>query len=88
MKLLIQRVLNARVEVSGEITGQINKGLLVFAGFEKSDTSTVLRKLAQKLLAYRVFPDEQDRMNLSIMESNGEILVVSQFTLEIGRAHV
>lgn len=81
MKLLLQRVAEASVEVDGEIVGRIEKGLLVFAGFERHDTEAELKKLAHKLVNYRVFPDEQGKMNHNLQQAGGQLLVVSQFTL-------
>ncbi len=81
MKALIQRVSDAKVEVEGEVTGAIKQGLLVFLGFEKHDEKPQVDKMIKKLLAYRVFADEQEKMNLSVTDIKGEVLVVSQFTL-------
>lgn len=81
MKLLIQRVSEARVRVEEKTTGEINQGLLVFVAFERGDTLQIMEKLGSKLLAYRVFPDESDRMNLNVVQAAGSLLVVSQFTL-------
>ncbi len=81
MKALIQRVTNAKVEVNGKITGQINQGLLVFIGIEKCDEQVQADKMVKRLLSYRVFYDANQKMNLSIKEVSGGILVVSQFTL-------
>ena len=75
MIALIQRVTQAKVEVEGQIVGQIGKGLLVLLGVEKED------KLAEKVLNYRIFSDENDKMNLNVQQIDGEVLVVSQFTL-------
>lgn len=81
MIALIQRVAHAKVEVSQQIIGNINKGLLVFLGVEKEDNETKANKLLDKVLAYRVFPDENGKMNLNICQAGGALLVVSQFTL-------
>ncbi|MBA5248199.1 D-tyrosyl-tRNA(Tyr) deacylase (EC 3.6.1.n1) [hydrothermal vent metagenome] len=81
MKALIQRVSNAKVEVDNEITGEINQGILVFLGIEKADEKPQVDKIIKKLLAYRVFYDAQQKMNLSVADINGGVLVVSQFTL-------
>lgn len=81
MIALIQRVSSAKVEVDGEIVGQIGKGLLVLLGVEKDDDRSKADKLAEKVLNYRVFSDADDKMNLNIQQVAGEVLVVSQFTL-------
>ncbi len=81
MIALIQRVSSAKVEVDGEIVGQIGKGLLVLLGVEKDDDRAKADKLAEKVLNYRVFSDADDKMNLNIQQVAGEVLVVSQFTL-------
>ena len=81
MIALIQRVTAAKVEVEGEITGQIDKGLLVLLGVEKEDDHAKAEKLLEKVLNYRVFSDEDGKMNLNVQQAGGAILVVSQFTL-------
>ena len=81
MIALIQRVTQAKVEVDGEIVGQIGKGLLVLLGVEKDDERQKADKLAEKVLNYRVFSDADDKMNLNVQQVAGEVLVVSQFTL-------
>ena len=81
MIALIQRVSSAKVDVDGEIVGQIGKGLLVLLGVEKDDDRQKADKLAEKVLNYRVFSDADDKMNLNIQQVAGEVLVVSQFTL-------
>ena len=81
MIALIQRVSSAKVEVDGEIVGQIDKGLLVLLGVEKDDDRQKADKLAEKVLNYRVFSDADDKMNLNVQQVDGEVLVVSQFTL-------
>lgn len=81
MIALIQRVTQAKVEVGGEVVGQIGKGLLVLLGVEKDDDRAKADKLAEKVLNYRVFSDENDKMNLNVQQVAGEVLVVSQFTL-------
>ncbi|PIP52875.1 D-tyrosyl-tRNA(Tyr) deacylase, partial [Candidatus Beckwithbacteria bacterium CG23_combo_of_CG06-09_8_20_14_all_34_8] len=81
MKLLIQRVNSAYVLVKNQTVGIINHGLLVFVGFTHTDIQETVDKLTAKLLQLRIFPDTNDKMNLSIQDIKGEILIVSQFTL-------
>jgi D-tyrosyl-tRNA(Tyr) deacylase len=81
MKALIQRVTSSSVEVEGTNVGQINKGLLVFIGIEKLDELSHADKMTNKILSYRVFSDANDKMNLSVSDINGDVLIVSQFTL-------
>lgn len=81
MKALIQRVKNASVSIEGEIYSSINSGMLILLGVEKQDELENAQKLAEKLANLRIFEDENEKMNKSIIDINGEILVVSQFTL-------
>jgi D-tyrosyl-tRNA(Tyr) deacylase len=81
VKLLIQRVRGARVEVEGEIVGAIDQGLLALVGIEPQDDAASLAKGLQRLLNYRVFSDADGKMNLSLTDVNGGLLLVSQFTL-------
>ncbi len=81
MKALLQRVRSARVEVAGESVGAIDQGLLVLVGVEPQDDAALADKLLKRLLAYRVFSDEQGKMNLSLSDIGGGLLLVSQFTL-------
>ena len=81
MLALIQRVKEARVEVAAEVVGAIEQGLLVFLGIERDDTNADADRLLKKVLAYRVFADAENKMNLSVQDVNGGLLVVSQFTL-------
>lgn len=78
---LIQRVKKARVEVNAECVGEIEQGMLLLLGIEKTDTQLTADKLIDKVLAYRIFADDQGKMNSSLQQINGGILVVSQFTL-------
>lgn len=81
MRVIIQRVKEAKVEVHEEITGQIESGLLVFVGVEEEDEMEDVEWLARKIVAMRIFNDENGQMNDSVKEVGGEVLVVSQFTL-------
>ena len=78
---LIQRVKRASVDVNNECVGEIGQGVLLLLGIEKSDTQTTADKLIDKILAYRIFADEQNKMNCNVQQIDGGILVVSQFTL-------
>jgi len=81
MKALIQRVKKASVTVDDKLYSSISEGLLVFVGVEKSDEKENAQKLAEKVLKLRIFEDENNKMNLSVCDIKGELLVVSQFTL-------
>ncbi|MFJ3482715.1 D-aminoacyl-tRNA deacylase [Pseudomonas sp. NPDC090202] len=81
MKGLLQRVRGARVDVAGATVGAIDQGLLVLIGIEPQDTRASADKMLHKLLNYRVFSDEQGKMNLSVSDVGGGLLLVSQFTL-------
>jgi D-tyrosyl-tRNA(Tyr) deacylase len=78
---LIQRVKHASVEVDGEVVGEIKQGLLLLLGIEKADTPALADKLLKKVINYRVFNDENGKMNLSLQDVQGQLLIVSQFTL-------
>lgn len=81
MKALLQRVSQARVDVAGETIGAIDQGLMVLIGIEPQDTPASADKMLHKLLNYRVFSDADGKMNLSLTDVNGGLLLVSQFTL-------
>jgi len=81
MKIVVQRVKEASVEIGNEISGTINKGLLIFLGIEHEDGQEDIDWLVKKIINLRVFPDDEDKMNLSLKDIEGELLVVSQFTL-------
>lgn len=81
MKLVIQRVQNAEVKVDGKIVGKINKGFLVLLGIKTTDTKEDADYLVRKLINLRIFTDENDKMNLALKDVNGELLIISQFTL-------
>ncbi|MBL4772139.1 MAG: D-tyrosyl-tRNA(Tyr) deacylase [Alcanivoracaceae bacterium] len=81
MKALIQRVKQAQVAVTGETIAQIDQGILAFIGVEKADSEEKAKKLLGKIMSYRIFPDLQGKMNLSLADIKGELLLVSQFTL-------
>ena len=92
MIALIQRVKQASVSVNNQIIGEINQGLLVLLGVEQGDNEQKALRLSEKVLGYRIFSDNDGKMNLNVQQINGKLLVVSQFTLaadtQIGRAHV
>lgn len=81
MKLVVQRVKNAEVSVENKTVGKINQGFLVLLGIKNTDTQKDADYLVRKLINLRVFTDENDKMNLSIQSVNGELLIISQFTL-------
>ncbi|ATM76210.1 D-tyrosyl-tRNA(Tyr) deacylase [Serratia fonticola] len=81
MIALIQRVLNASVTVEGKTVGKIGPGLLVLLGVEQDDNEQKAQRLCERVLGYRIFGDEDDKMNLNVQQADGSLLVVSQFTL-------
>ena len=81
MKVLIQRVKEASVTIDEELYSSINAGILALVGIEKGDTIEQVQKAAKKITGLRIFPDENDKMNRSLIDINGEMLIVSQFTL-------
>lgn len=81
MIALIQRVTEARVEVDGQVVGAIGRGILAFIGVERGDGEAQAERLAERVLGYRIFPDPEGKMNLSLLDIGGELLAVPQFTL-------
>jgi len=81
MKAVIQRVLEAQVEVDNKIVGKIKRGLLVFLAVHRDDSEKDTKKMADKICNLRIFQDENDKMNKSLIDEGGELLLISQFTL-------
>ena len=81
MRAVVQRVTRAKVEVDGKVTGEIKKGFLVLVGFTHGDTEADCIRVAKKISGLRIFSDENDKINLSLKDVEGDILCVSQFTL-------
>lgn len=81
MKIVLQRVKQAAVEVEQNVVGEIGQGVCLLVGIEKGDTPQEANYLANKIIELRVFPDEEEKMNLSLLDIQGEVLAVSQFTL-------
>ena len=81
MRVVIQRAKNAKCTVDGQITGQIDYGYCIFVGFNNEDTNEIIDKMIHKILFLRIFEDENEKLNLSLMDIKGEILSISQFTL-------
>ncbi len=81
MKTIIQRVNFAKVTIENEIVGEICEGLLILVGFENSDTEEDIEWMVKKIVGLRIFNDKEGKMNLSILDIDGEVLIVSQFTL-------
>ena len=83
MKLLVQRVSQASVEIRNENVASISSGILVFVGFDPSDSNKEIEKLTKKLLNYKIFKDSDERVALSVLEAEAEILLVPQVTLSV-----
>jgi D-tyrosyl-tRNA(Tyr) deacylase len=81
MRVVIQRVDRASVEVDGTAVGKIDKGILAYVGIEKNDTEKEIAFMAEKIAHIRIFPDDEDKMNLSVKDIGGAVLSISQFTL-------
>lgn len=81
MKIVLQRVKKAAIKVNQQVIAQIGPGVCLLVGVEKGDSETVINYLARKVAELRIFPDQQGKMNLSLLDLNREVLVVSQFTL-------
>lgn len=81
MKVLVQRVTSANVKVNSKVVGEINRGLLLFVGFTQSDTTKEIDYMVDKVINLRIFDDENGVMNKSLLDTEGSILSVSQFTL-------
>jgi D-tyrosyl-tRNA(Tyr) deacylase len=81
MLAVIQRVSESRVDISGETVGKISQGMMILCGFEPSDSSDTLNRMIERCLNYRIFSDQQGKMNLSLRDIQGGLLLVPQFTL-------
>ena len=81
MRLVVQRVSEASVEIEGKINGQIKQGFMVLVGITNDDNEEIVNKMVNKLINLRIFEDENEKLNLSLMDIKGEILSISQFTL-------
>ena len=81
MRVVLQRVSEASVSIAGELVGEIGSGLVLLVGFTQDDEEDRLRWMAEKVLGLRVFSDDEGKMNLSLLETGGDVLVISQFTL-------
>lgn len=81
MKVLLQRSKNSKVIIDNEVNGEIKKGLVLLVGFTHDDNETIIDKMIDKIINLRIFEDEKGLMNLSLLDINGEILSISQFTL-------
>ena len=87
MRAVVQRVTQAKVEVDGKVTGEIKNGFLVLVGFTHGDTEADCIRVAKKISGLRIFSDENDKINLSLKDVEGDILCVSQFTLSADCSH-
>ena len=81
MRVVVQRGINSSVEVDGKIVGKSDRGLMLLVGFTEGDSSKEIDWMVEKVINLRIFEDENDKMNLSLKDVNGELLIVSQFTL-------
>ncbi|NNM05949.1 MAG: D-tyrosyl-tRNA(Tyr) deacylase [Gemmatimonadetes bacterium] len=81
MRVVLQRVSRASVSIEGQVVGEIDSGLVLLVGFTQDDTEDRLRWMADKILGLRIFSDDAGKMNLSVLETGGDLLIVSQFTL-------
>ena len=81
MRVVVQKVKNASVKVNNQLVGEINYGLMVLAGYESSDSKEDISWMVQKIIKMRIFDDSENRLNFSLLDVNGEILLISQFTL-------
>ena len=81
MRVVVQKVKNASVKVNNQLGGEINNGLMVLAGYEPSDSKEDISWMVQKIIKMRIFDDSENRLNFSLLDVNGEILLISQFTL-------
>jgi D-tyrosyl-tRNA(Tyr) deacylase len=81
MRALVQRVSEAKVTVEGQVSGEIGRGLLIFLGVKHNDTEEHANQLASKVIQLRIFPDAEGKMNHSVLDTRGDLLIVSQFTL-------
>ena len=81
MRVVVQKVKNAAVKVNNQLVGEIKNGLVVLAGYEPSDSKEDISWMVQKIIKMRIFDDSENRMNFSLLDVNGEVLLISQFTL-------
>ena len=81
MRVVVQKVKNASVKVNNQLVGEINNGLVVLAGYEPSDSKEDISWMVQKIIKMRIFDDSENRLNFSLLDVHGEILLISQFTL-------